>query len=170
MYQYPLRAHHGLWVNYSQPGNQSLIWTVTNLEALAILALFTGLIAFTQTRFWVISRSLLRRKLAPNLLDDPGNPRSLFHLSQGSAIKGLLNPGGDHYDLEFIPRWFGVSSITIGVAFAILGALIPYYLTGVGGLSPVRSAPDKYCTGDPSFREPGVDRFGISADAFYTQC
>ncbi|KAF4625838.1 hypothetical protein G7Y89_g12324 [Cudoniella acicularis] len=128
---------------------RSVVLTITNLEAIALLAVFAALPSYTQPRLWVVLRFLLLKLLHPIRADDGDDPKSLQNLSQGEALRALFyQDRRERQDsMIFISRWFGISSVVSALLFAIIGAILPYYLTGAGGLSPVRSKNSESCTG-----------------------
>src|SRR5271156_4530584 len=167
-----IQVQHGLWNDFSQSAPRSLVLTITNLEALALLAFFAGVLSYSQTRLWVIVRILVCRIVNPTRLDDREDPKSIQNLSQVDAIRALFNPNIRQRDnsMIFTSRWFGASSVVTALLFVVIGAIIPYYLAGAGSISQVRSKYNESCTGVPGYLDPMVDRFAILGDTFFKQC
>ena len=66
----------GIWWDSSEPLYQSLIWTMTNTNALIILGALMVLGAYTQTRAWVLLRSLATQITTPIKLRAESDPIS----------------------------------------------------------------------------------------------
>ncbi|KAH8586396.1 hypothetical protein B0O99DRAFT_644534 [Bisporella sp. PMI_857] len=154
-----IQVHTGLWKSFNKPSAHRLMLTLTNAQALAVLAFLGAFIAFTQTRCWVIARYLLIHWLYPFYLEDLENPRSLWHLSQPTAIRGLMRQRrqSNSDTMTTVSRWFGISSLFNLIAFVVAGALIPYYLTGSGTTPLVQ--PSKYSVGQLSISPERIDEF-----------
>src|SRR5947207_4764332 len=85
-------VYEGVWGKYSEPAFQKWKWTVKDWKALLILACVAMLIAFTQTKAWVLIRYIIILRKYPVRLPQPPKPESFEHLSQGRAIaKAILS-------------------------------------------------------------------------------
>jgi hypothetical protein len=168
MAQNPPIPYQYIWRDYSQPDYQSLILTLNSYQALSLLAFISAFIAYTQTKWWIITRNLLIRILWRNRLDDSDDPRSIHHLSQAKAIKSLIfgeNRRDNHSTLS-TPLCFGVASLFNILLFIILGAIIPYYLAGGSGPAKVLSAFTDACNGFEPYSASAMRQ----AESFYTHC
>ena len=96
---------------------------------------------YSQMRLRIILRSLIRQLLHPIRMGDGEDPKSLQNLSQIDAIKALLWPDVKENDgsMVFVSHWFGTASVITAILLIIIGSIIPYYLTGAGGISPMKS-------------------------------
>ncbi|CZR55567.1 uncharacterized protein PAC_05455 [Phialocephala subalpina] len=150
----------GIWKYYNEPSSYHLIWTLSAAPALAVLAFFSALLAYTQTRWWILSRYLLIRSLHRFHLDDPEDSFSLWNLSQLQAIQSLIGKGGRLGTMITVSPWLGICSIVNLLIFTSLGALLPFYLTGYGATPVVRARGD---TGRDTFK----DDFFTSGDFTY---
>ncbi|KAH0827694.1 hypothetical protein AYO21_08865 [Fonsecaea monophora] len=85
-------AYEGVWERHDESALRKWIWTVTDSNALLILAGIALFIAVTQTRAWVIYRYVIltRTQVRPVRLPDESSPEPLLHLSQGKAIAEVL--------------------------------------------------------------------------------
>lgn len=164
-----LTPWRGLWRDHSQSRYQSLVLTLSSYQALFLLAILSAFIAYTQTMVWIIIRFLMIRIYSPNRLDDSEDPKSLRNLSQARALKVLLFKEEIRIDdntMTPISKWFGIAAISNILVFILLGAFVPYYLTGSSGPNQVQSQTTLNCT----------DSSGISTNAmqlavsFYVQC
>src|SRR5271170_5620732 len=103
----------GVWRNFDLQGYQSLVLTLTSNQALALLAFVGALLAYTQTRLWIISRYLLIRILRPVQLTDDEDTSSLWRLSQVKAIRSLVTRDRRQTgnSMTTISPWFGIASL-----------------------------------------------------------
>lgn len=165
MSQTRIEAHTGLWIYFSGPSGSQLICTLTNAQALAILAFLGALIAFTQNRWWIITRYILIRLLHPFHLEDPEDPFSLWKLSWLKAIRSLLGQQGSPGAATMITvsPWLGIVSILNLITFVVAGALIPYYLTG-SGATPIVQLRSDISTIKSFSASPAI------VDEFYRTC
>src|SRR5437763_17104640 len=91
MFQSPLSAYQFIWRDFTQPSYQYLVLTLNGYQVLLLLAFVSAIIAYTQTRWWIITRYLLIRLLRPVQLPDAEESTSLHHLSQAKAITVLIS-------------------------------------------------------------------------------
>jgi hypothetical protein len=110
---------------------------LTNSEAIAFLASLAVLLAYAQTRVWNLARGGVRRLTRPIQLPDDSDPDSLTRISQKEAIISacsvlfnVCKTKSRRRSMATISPWFGVAAILNLVAFASLGAVIPWALTG----------------------------------------
>jgi len=88
-------------------------------------------------------------------------------LSQTKAVMLLIfrkKRGND--GMTSVSPWFGVSSLFTALLFLIIGALIPYYLTGGSGTPIVQTRASDTCDGLHNY-SPNAKQL---ARAFYGQC
>jgi hypothetical protein len=149
MAQTSLTPYQYVWRDYSQPPYQSLILTLNTYENLLLLAFLSAFIAYTQTRWWIITRYLIVRILRPVQLPDPEAAASLHNLSQAKAIKLLIfrEKRRDNDSMISVSPVFGAASIFNILLFIVLGTIIPYYLTGGSGPARVRPQTTNLCDG-----------------------
>jgi hypothetical protein len=145
-------VYKGVWPKWD---GHPWVWTltVTNLEAVIIMGLFTTLLAVTQSRTWVIVRYLFLRVTRPNRL-----PGDLEVLSQRTALKITWNffrklfrrsrhhqQDSQHWEYE-LPAYIGLWAILNGLCFIMAGVMLPWLLTdGALGAPEVRSRRTQSC-------------------------
>src|SRR2546430_221585 len=123
-------VYEGVWIRHSESVFKRRIWTVKDSKAFLILASLAMLIAFTQTRAWVLIRYFIIQRKRPVRLHDDSNPERLQYLSQGRAVMEALSStanailtlrilvrrafrtGGSepstHSDYSVVSPWFGI--------------------------------------------------------------
>jgi hypothetical protein len=128
----------------------------------------SALIAYTQTKWWIITRYLLIRILRPVQLPDSGEATSLHRLSQAKAIKLLIlkEKRQDNHSMISVSPFFGAASIFNILLFIVLGTITPYYLTDGSGPATVRSQTTDSCNGFEAY-SIGATRLAYN---FYEQC
>ncbi|KAI9375180.1 hypothetical protein BJX61DRAFT_495142 [Aspergillus egyptiacus] len=165
-----LLAYHGIWRDFSQARYHDLVWTLTTAQLLCLMALLAALLAYTQTRWWIITRYVLIKILHPIRLSDTEGP-SLENLPQGEALLSLLSKGRRRRAAAasetFISPWFGIVSLFNVLVFLAAGALVPHFLTG-GGPGPAIAVARRTeaCRGFQEFSPNAVQM----AEDYYTQC
>jgi len=80
----------GVWEKYKQPLFGRWILTLTNLNPFFALRCLALLLAFVQSRSWVLLRYLVFLRKKSIRLDDDTHSDPLEHLSQGGAISDVL--------------------------------------------------------------------------------
>jgi hypothetical protein len=168
-------VYQGLWRKWDgHPG--TLIWTVTNLNAVIIMGVVTALLAVAQSRAWVISRHLFIRITQPNRIPD-----ALEDLSQLTAFKDLFNilfrssihrrqsHNGDYKH----PAGIGLVAIVNCLVFIAAGVMLPWFLTdGALGAPEVRSQRTHNCTDSWAGGLPGnlINSNLLLAGSIWDQC
>lgn len=135
-------VYEGLWQNQGEPAHRSLIWTLRDAHALAVLAAFTLLLTFAQRQSWGLIRHFLAQwKKSVRLLDhNCSNP--LEHLSQLNVIKETAlmiktsirniqsrRRNVDILDTTLISPYFGVFSLINILLFISAGIVAPWLLS-----------------------------------------
>ena len=168
MSQNSTSAPQYLWRDYSQPPYQNLILTLNGTQAVTLLAFLGTSIAYIQTRWWIINRYLLIRILRPIQLADADEAASLHRLSQTKAVTLLVfgKKKRDNDGMTSVSPWFGASSLFTALLFLILGALIPYYLTGGSGTPIVQTKASSTCDGLHNYSPNAIQL----AQTLYAQC
>lgn len=72
----------------------------------------------------------------------------------------------DNDGMTSVSPWFGASSLFTVLLFLILGALVPFYLTGGSGTSTVQTQASGTCDGLHNYSPNAIQL----AQAFYAQC
>lgn len=188
-------VYEGVWKNYRDPAFRRWTWTLSDSKALLSLACLSILVAFAQTRMWVIARYIIyQRSKSPRLPDSEGvDPR--LTLSQGAAIAETLpsikmavaravrqrwrfTPGrreeGDDsstQDLSVSPL-FGVAAMINIMVFISMGVVIPWALSNGSLETPiVKSRVTEQCL--EAKRINMISDFSadlFQADAILQQC
>jgi hypothetical protein len=161
-------AYFTIWRDSSQPPYQSIVWTLTGVQSLALLAFLGAFITFTQPSWWIIIRYLLVRILRPVRLPDADEASSLHNLSQTEAIRVLIlgDRGRSNQHMTYISPLFGLASLVTAVLFLILGVIFPYFLTSGSGPATVQSQGAQECDGLYTYTPTTIQL----AKAFYTLC
>lgn len=195
-------TYEGLWEVYHQPLLKRWVWTLGSVNALIVLGALATLLAFSQTRVWVIVRYLTHLRHRTVRLDGD-DPDPLASLSQGQAIydfmplainyafriKGLLQRffrrqrlprRAVQHERPLISPWFGALALSNLALFAILGVIIPLWLSdGALGAPIVRSRATTDCldsnrkreNGKSWFRPPRTeDIFMLCSDPLHITC
>ncbi|KAK4224478.1 hypothetical protein QBC38DRAFT_485374 [Podospora fimiseda] len=126
-----------LWHNHKKPLLSSWQLTLLDNESIPFIALVALMLAYAQARLWTIIRYGVRKVTRPIQLADNENPTSLSRLTQKDAIlelfAALFNIGkraNKSRSMATISPWFGVGAIINFLVFVVLGALVPWALTG----------------------------------------
>ena len=141
---------------------------MNGFQALTLLAFLGTSIAYIQTRWWIINRYLLIRILRPIQLPNADEAASLHHLSQTNAVMLLVfaKKKRDNDGMTSVSPWFGASSLFTALLFLILGALIPYYLTGGSRTPTVQTRASDTCDGLHNYSPNAIQL----AHPLYAQC
>lgn len=146
-------VYEGLWTNHNASPFWRWTWTLSDSKALFGLACVTILVAFAQTRAWVLLCFAVYQRTKSPQLPDPKNADYRQHISQGVAIAEFLPYSKraikralhrtqqrqsiqlDHeesLDAEECPAispLFGLMALLNIVFFLLMGVLIPWALT-----------------------------------------
>lgn len=79
-------VYEGVWKNHHDPAYRSWTWTLSDSKALLSLACLSILVAFAQTRMWVIARYVVYQRSKSPRLPDSQHVDPRLTLSQGEAI------------------------------------------------------------------------------------
>ncbi|KAF8858539.1 hypothetical protein BDZ45DRAFT_690094 [Acephala macrosclerotiorum] len=151
-----------IWRDSSQESYLNLVLTLSGLQSLAVLTLLGILIAFTQTRWWIITRYFLKQALKKSFeLPDPHSP--LHDLTQVQAVKRLIF---GNKDIHHVSPLFGLASIINSLLFLVLSAVIPYCLTAGSGPATVQALGSQECDGLHTYTNVASQLAG----SFYEQC
>ena len=135
-----------LWRDHSLPPLKGWLITLSDNQAIVLVAFITTLVAFSQTRSWVTIRRLLFRFTRPaNEL-----PRDDFfakRISQSQAVQVLFGQRIRGLELETVPAAYGVLAILNFAFFIALGVALPWSLTGGIEAPWVRSKASSTCIG-----------------------
>jgi hypothetical protein len=96
---------------------------MTTAQLLCLLALLAALLAYTQTRWWIITRYVLIKLLHPIRLSDT-DETSFDNLAQGEALLSLLSKGRRRRAATsetFMSPWFGIVSLFDVLVFLAAG-------------------------------------------------
>ncbi|KAF4332665.1 hypothetical protein FBEOM_13536 [Fusarium beomiforme] len=169
-----------LWRDHGQPLQTAWQITLTDNEAIAFLALTTTLLAYTQTRAWVLARLAVIKLTRPIRLSDEDEPGSLNKLTQKDAMVEMFVSAAPRVFGRYAPRhnqmssvslWFGVVAMINIVIFFALSAVIPWALTGGLETPIVQSKTWDGC--HPVNGSSYSDRGGTTADRaanIYRRC
>jgi hypothetical protein len=158
---------HGVWERFDEPSFRRLKWTLTNTEAVIMMALLTSLIALAQSQSWEFIRYVIAHyNKSPRLPGDP-TPDPLLDTSQGEAIsdavyytfpklwkrirravsKGPTPPRlAEDEERSLKSPLFGIFAILNVAVFVIMGIAIPIWLTdGLLGTPIVKSKVTDEC-------------------------
>ncbi|KAF2731938.1 hypothetical protein EJ04DRAFT_566407 [Polyplosphaeria fusca] len=154
-------VYEGLWKNHHEGRFRTWTWTLSDSRALVGLAFLSLLIAFTQTRSWVLLRYIIYQRTKSLRLEDTSQVDPLLQLTQGTAITGAwrsikaaayasyrrsqrANPNrntqGDEWNADELPiasSFFGVFALINICAFVIAGVVVPWALSGGSLENPI---------------------------------
>ena len=144
-------VYEGVWTKHIEGGLQRTIRTLRDTTAIFVLACFTALLTFSQSRTWVLGRYFILSKNQVVRLDNDNTPEPLAQLSQEAAVletarsvkycisrlgiclRRILK--GDQFDSDFqpdepiiFPR-FGLFACLNITLFLTMGVLIPLRLS-----------------------------------------
>lgn len=193
-----LNVYEGVWKKYNEAALRRWIWTLKDSKALLVLASLTTLVAFTQTRAWVIIRYVIALRKGPVRLPDNNNPEPLRTPSQGRAIAEALSPildgismlqifvrrafqtGTRHQDppanldCSVVSLWFGIFAILNIGLFVAMGVAIPWFLSdGALEMPIVRSRMIGTCANYTTIFGSslnGIITPHLYTDAIFRQC
>lgn len=160
-------TYEGVWEKYNAPLTHRWIWTLSTLNAVVVLACFTVLLAFTESRTWALTRHIVRLRHKAVRLDDDTRLDPLEYLSQEKAMadilpmitryfskmikfiycrRGKLANAAVQRDCTVISPWFGVLATINILLFGTLGIAMPYLLSeGVLDAAVVKSKSTSQC-------------------------
>jgi hypothetical protein len=188
-------VYEGVWEKCTERSFQRWVWTLTNLKALFVLACLAVLIAFTQTRAWVLIRYVIYQMKKSVSLDDT-KPHPLQHLSQGAAIVQSLPSTADvtstlrsllqrtsrvlaaqrsasaESDCSAVSQWFGIFAVLNIGLFVIMGVAIPWFLSeGALGAPIVKSRMTDECLNSVKYEHIHTIMDQLpKTDAIFQQC
>lgn len=126
-------VHQYIWQDYSLETRKNWILTLSDNEAIVLLAFVTTLLAYTQTRVWKIGLEALRTLLTPKI-QLPGEDK-ISSITQGAAI-GILFESlrkkrqGHQETMGKTSPWIGLFAVMNMLGFVILGIVLPWSLSG----------------------------------------
>jgi hypothetical protein len=158
-----------LWRDFGLPAYKGFVLTLTGKQSLVIFAVICAFITYTETRTWIITRSVVIRTLRRIQLADAEDQNSI--LTQAEAIRSLVSREGrlGDGDMRTISPRFGITALTNIVLFLVLGSIIPYFLTGGLGTPTVQSKMTDTCIGYEDRRQISDNTANV-ADSFFKQC
>jgi hypothetical protein len=146
--------------------------TLSTVWSIVAFAFFASLLAYTQTRFWIIFKYLGLRKLRPVRL----SVESEEQLSQVDALRALFGqppPSKRHrpnsQSISTVPKILGILAIINVAGFFICGVLIPLYLMGNLSTTVVLSKSVDTCIGYED-RKQSKRYTAQLADSFFKKC
>jgi hypothetical protein len=172
--EFSANVFHGIWERFDEPSFRRLKWTLTNTEALIVMALLTSLNALAQSESWEIIRCVIAHHKKSIRFPD-SKPDPLFQISQGEAISDAMslmskgsrklwkrirraiykestppNPAEDadaeEAESPLISPLFGVFGILNVAVFVIMSVVIPIWLAeGALGAPIVKSKATGEC-------------------------
>jgi hypothetical protein len=188
-------VYKGLWINYHAGPFWRWTLTLTDFEALVCLACISILLAFTQSRAWVLFRFAIYQKTKSPRLPDPENVDYRQRLSQGNAVAGFFSQSKrtikrafhrikqkssvqlDHElcleaDDPVVPSQFGPVALFNIMFFLSMGVAIPWTLTDGSLKTPVvKSKVTKTCLEAKRYEKlPDVFAGFPETDIFFQQC
>jgi hypothetical protein len=162
----------GVWKRYDTLPYQSFRWTLSNFNALIVVAWLSCLIALAQSQCWSLVRYIIAQYTKPLRLPGDSTPDPLLELSQSQAVESVIpllsgwtlrlfnitrgffriesrrqarsprSPNDDPVESPF----FGLAAILNISFFLVMQFLIPYWLTeGVLGTPIVKSRLTDEC-------------------------
>jgi hypothetical protein len=188
-------VYKGLWINYYAVPFWRWTLTLTDSEALVCLACISILLAFTQSRAWVLLRFAIYQKTKSPRLPDPDNMDYRQRLSQGNAVSGVLSQSKrtikralhrtkqkssvqlDHElciqaDDPVVPLSFGLVALFNIMFFLSMGVAIPWTLTAGSLKTPVvKSKVTEKCLEAKRYEKlPDFFTNFPETDLFFQQC
>lgn len=160
-----------VWRDHSLPAHKGWILTLKDNEAIAFLAMVTTIVAYTQSRSWLILNDGFNQLTTGNIR--LGVSQKPF--SQSEAIGILLRVAdGRRNDLPTgsfrkISPWIGVVAIANIVLFIGLGIVLPWTLSGGMETPIVRSRETDSCLG-VDYKWEAKDKNAQLADNLYQRC
>jgi hypothetical protein len=146
-------VYEGLWENYSEHPLKRWTWTLSDSNALLCLACLTALIAFAQTRAWVIIRYFIYKRTKSPTLPGDHNADPRQNLSQGMAIAEALpsiktsakklrdklrrTPIQQVYDCPIVSPWFGILALVNVSVFVVVSVVAPWGLSSGSLKTPI---------------------------------
>jgi hypothetical protein len=164
-------AYQSVWRDHSLPPHKGWLLTVTNNQAIVLIALISILLAFTQTRSWVIIRNLLILITRPSV-QLPGEDHAAKGLSQGAALRILCSKSERRKraeQMKGISVLFGIVALVNIMVYTAAGVILPWALAGGNETPVVKSKATDSCTGSEPIGLRLVTIAGL-ADSFYKQC
>ncbi|KAH7006829.1 hypothetical protein EDB80DRAFT_684093 [Ilyonectria destructans] len=127
-------TYQGLWQDFHEPPWKQQKWTINNIKAIVVFAVFTTILGLTQGRSWIVWRAFVGM-MRPTVSGDRE-----MHLSQTEALQDLVEFVGDlrkGLTTGQLPPWngkrntplFGVAAGLNAVLFLSLGLAIPYFVS-----------------------------------------
>lgn len=156
---------------HDAPALQKWKWTVTPLGAVLVLGVFGFLLAFSQTRAWIIIRHFVYLRKKTVRLDNDSRPNPLEELSQAKAVADILPSIVQQFarwpdlgrfasqsqrrspdtvedsDSPVISPWFGFLALLNLAVFGTMGIVLPCILSDYapGGAPIVRTRNTDAC-------------------------
>jgi hypothetical protein len=143
----------GVWKNYSEQSLKRWTWTLSDSKALICFACLAALIAFAQTRAWVIIRYVVYQQTKSPTLPGVTNADPCQNLSQGMAIAEALpsiktwaknlKDRLRHRDTQaasdspVISPWFGILALVNVSVFVVLSVVTPWSLSNGSLETPI---------------------------------
>jgi hypothetical protein len=154
-------VYEGVWKNHSEQPFKRWIWTLKDSKALICLACLSILIAFAQTRAWVIVRYVIYQRTKSVRLPGDNKPDDRQTLSQGEAMAEALpsiriwakilwcnlqqfrsTPQSRRDSVPasgspLISPWFGTLALLNVTVFVVMGVVAPWALSNGSLETPI---------------------------------